>query len=118
MLQERLEQIEARKKEMRSLLDVEGTDLKVLNDELDTLKTEEKEIRQKIKLAEELKEDPKNIIVEERSEKKVENINILSTAEYRSGYLKNLMGKKAFFLKVYNNKNGFKIPIQWKTLKN
>ena len=46
------------------------------NDELDTLKTEEKEIRQKIKLAEELKEDPKNIIVEERSEKKVENINI------------------------------------------
>ena len=94
MLQERLAQIEARKKEMRSLLDVEGTDLKVLNDELDTLKTEEKEIRQKIKLAEELKEDPKNIIVEERSEKKVENINILSTAEYRSGYLKNLMGQK------------------------
>lgn len=93
MLKERLAQIEARKKEMRSLLDVEGTDLKALNDELDTLKAEEKELRQKIKLAEDLKEDPKNIAIEERNDKKMEN-NILESAEYRSAYLKNLMGQK------------------------
>ena len=40
MLQDRLKEIGARKQEMRSLLDVEGTDLKELDEELQKLEVE------------------------------------------------------------------------------
>ena len=47
MLEKRLEQIQARKKEMRGLVDVEGTDLKGLETELEALNQEEQELRNK-----------------------------------------------------------------------
>ena len=53
-INERMQQIQKRKQEMRNLLDVEGTDLKALETELDILLIEEKELREKIKRAEAL----------------------------------------------------------------
>ena len=57
MLEKRLEQIQARKKEMRGLVDIEGTDLKGLETELEALNQEEQELRNKINLAKELEHD-------------------------------------------------------------
>lgn len=91
MLKKRLAEIEARKKEMRSLLEVEGTDLKELDVEAEKLNAEEKELRIKIEMAEKL--EPKaEIIIEEKGEKRME-FNVESM-EYRNAYLKNLMGQK------------------------
>lgn len=94
MLQDRLKEIEARKTEMRSLVDAEGTDLKALETELEALKTEETELRDKINLAEKLKND--TVKVEERKEdEKMENkVFTVESPEYRSGFLKELMGQK------------------------
>lgn len=91
MLKQRLAEIEARKKEMRSLLDVEGTDLKELDTELEKLNAEEKELRSKIEMAEKL-EQKAEVIIDEKGEKRME-YNVESI-EYRNAYLKNLMGKK------------------------
>lgn len=91
MLEKRLKQIQARKKEMRSLVDAEGTDLKALETELDDLNKEEQELRNKINLARELENDAKEI--EDKKEKRNMNFTVESK-EYRNAFLKELMGKK------------------------
>lgn len=94
MLQERLSEIQARKLEMRGLIDVDGADLKALDAELDQLKLEEKELRSKIELAEKMKND--TIILEERKvdTNMEERVYTVESAEYRAGFLKDLMGQK------------------------
>lgn len=94
MLNQRLEEINARKVEMRSLIDAEGTDLNALNEELEQLKKEEAELRNKVNLAEKMKKD--TIIVEERKEEvKMENkVFTVESQEYRNAFLKDLMGQK------------------------
>lgn len=94
MLQKRLDEINARKIEMRGLIDAEGTDLKALNEELEALKTEETELRSKIELAEKMKTE--TIKVEERKveTKMEEKLFTVESQEYRSAYLKELMGQK------------------------
>lgn len=91
MLEKRLEQIQARKKEMRGLVDVEGTDLKGLETELEALNQEEQELRNKINLAKELEHDAEEI--EDKKERRNMNFTIESK-EYRNAFLKELMGKK------------------------
>ena len=94
MLNQRLEEINARKAEMRSLIDAEGTDLNALNEELEQLKKEEAELREKVNLAEKMKAD--TIVVEERKDdKKMENkVFTVESQEYRNAFLKDLMGQK------------------------
>lgn len=91
MLEKRLKQIQARKKEMRSLVDAEGTDLKALETELDDLNKEEQELRNKINLAKELESDAKEI--EDKKENRNMNFTV-DSKEYRNAFLKELMGKK------------------------
>lgn len=90
MLEKRLQQIQARKKEMRGLLDKDGADLKALEVELDTLNKEEKELRNKIELANQLEVEAE---VVEEGEKRNMNYTV-GSKEYRSAFLKELMGKK------------------------
>ena len=91
MLEKRLAQIQARKKEMRALLDKDGADLKALEVELDTLNKEEQELRNKINLANQLEDEAEEII--EKGEKRNMNYTVESK-EYRNAFLKELMGKK------------------------
>lgn len=91
MLEKRLQQIQARKKEMRGLLDKDGADLKAIEVELDTLNKEEKELRNKIELANQLEVEAEK--VEEEGEKRNMNYTV-GSKEYRSAFLKELMGKK------------------------
>lgn len=91
MLEKRLEQIQARKKEMRGLVDVEGTDLKALETELDALNKEEQEVRNKIELAKQLENNAEEL----QGKKENRNMNFtVESKEYRSAFLKELMGKK------------------------
>ena len=62
MLQKKLQQIQARKKEMRGLLDTDGADLKALEVELDTLNKEEQELINKINLANKLEDEAEEIV--------------------------------------------------------
>lgn len=91
MLEKRLEQIQARKLEMRSLVDAEGADIKALNAELEELKKEEQELRSKIQLAKEL--EPKAEEIKEKGEKRNMEFTV-DSIEYRNAFLKELMGQK------------------------
>lgn len=90
MLEKRLQQIQARKKEMRGLLDKDGVDLNALEVELDNLNKEEQELRNKINLANQLEDEAEEII--EKGKKRNMNFTV-DSKEYRSAFLKELMGK-------------------------
>ena len=109
-MEQRLQEIEVRKSEIRTSLDVEGVDLKALNEEIDTLNAEAEELRGKIKdlevQAEAEKELRQNILKgtaevrtiekskEERGLIMQTREEILSSKEYRNLWLKKLQGSE------------------------
>lgn len=97
---DRLKEIESRKTDIKalvkSLTDIE--EVRKLNEEVDRLLIEEKDLKEKIerkKLADDINDGnvtAKNIVLKE--EKKMEKKYGIETEEYRSIYLRNLMGKE------------------------
>ena len=94
----RLEEIEARKVEIKSEIEAteDETKLEELNSEVDALKEEEKSIKEQQETEKELKSLEKNITKAnkiEREEKKMEEKRYdLSSKEYRSAWAKKVMG--------------------------
>lgn len=98
----RLQEIEARKQEIRALLESEeqeDVDLDELEQELRALDEEKEKLEKRAKIAASIQSgsvDATPLIkpqTEERSFEGMERDEILSTPEYRSGYLKRLQGK-------------------------
>lgn len=123
-MKSRLQEIETRKREIKDSLenleDVE--EIRKLNDEVDVLNAEEKEIKE----AEERKNIAENIAkgninarkIEKEEEIEMENKFDLSSNEYRNAYLKNLMGKeltveeRAVITSTTENSAGNAIPTE------
>lgn len=103
MFEKRLQEIEARKLEIRKLLesDDKNVDLKTLEEELRTLETEKQDIEKRKTLADSIqagtvqtKTIDKFQISEQRNLEDMERDTIFSIPEYRSAYLKRLQGKE------------------------
>lgn len=94
MLYKKLREIEARKAELRAKVDVEGADLKALNAESEELLKEEMELRSKIEMAEKLKPSSVGPEVRGGSQMEKEKIFTIESPEYRTAWLKNLMGQR------------------------
>lgn len=92
MLEERLNEILARKVELRNQLTVEGSNISEIKVETDSLIAEEEEIRKKIKLAADLEGSANEL--NERGGNNMEKVYTRSSEEYRNGFLKGLMGVK------------------------
>lgn len=95
----RLLEIQKRKAELRnSLNSLAGEELDKAIAEVDALKTEEDDINKRLKLAEDVEKRGNAIITPAEKEKNTEERqftpeNVISSPEYRSGYLKHLQGK-------------------------
>jgi HK97 family phage major capsid protein len=95
----RLQEIEARKLEIRGLLEGDQeVDLEALDTELRTLESEKQEIEQRAALAQGIQAGtvPATQIEAPKEERKMEVMTkeeLLASAEYRSGYFKLLQGK-------------------------
>jgi len=98
----RLKEIEERKLEIRKLLEQENADIDLdkLEEELRNLEKEEKDIKRRQQIADGIQagtiaanqiKQPKT---EERTFEGMERDEILSTPEYRSAYLKRLLGRE------------------------
>ena len=90
----RLQEIEARKAEIRSLLQSDNeVDLDALKNELDSLSSEQRSIKERHELANSIqvgKIVARGLDPDEDEPKE----DVADSAEYRSAYLKNLMGKE------------------------
>lgn len=98
-MDERLKQIEARKSEIKSLLETlkDVEEVRKLNEEVDALNTEEKELKEEKERdsqAKELEEDSSEAKeIEKEEERKMEKKKFdLSSQEYRSAWAKKMMG--------------------------
>ena len=97
----RLAEIEARKLEIRELLssDTQEIDIEAIDVELRSLETEKSELEQRAKLAEQINigEIAATPIIkpqtEERGVQSMDRETLLASAEYRTAFFKNLMGK-------------------------
>ena len=96
----RLHEIEARKLEIRDMLSSDADmDLEVIETEMRALETEKAEIEKRQSLAQQINvgqvEATPSIKpqTEERGVEKMEREQLLASAEYRSAFFKNLMGK-------------------------
>ena len=91
----RLQEIEARKAEIRSLL--QGTsevDLNALKSELELLSIEKSNIEERKMLADSIQVNEINVRSIEPKEDTPEDEDVVGSKEYRSAWLKNLMGKE------------------------
>ena len=94
-IEKRLAEIKDRKVEIRELIQKPDADLEAIKKELEDLETEERGLNEKLEIAAKYDELPGKVIEkEERNEKTVEIINVLASAEYRSGFLKKMMGRE------------------------
>lgn len=95
MIEKRLKEINERKLELRNQIDLEGTDLEAINNEVNTLIEEEKELRKKAEIAKNLECTAVPQKEAEGEKRSMENqVFTLKSPEYRNAWLKNLMGKK------------------------
>lgn len=119
----RIAEIEARKLEIRSVLESgEPADLEALGQELTALEDEFKDLEKRKKLASQINAGvvPAQIIPQEEERgavKMAEVLDIRSTPEYRSAYLKNLQGKELNdvekrALTTASNSAGAAVPTQ------
>jgi HK97 family phage major capsid protein len=100
----RLNEIEKRLSAIKAEIDVDGADLDVLEAEITSLKEERKGILDKVEKRKALLEDVANMpnvevikdFKPEMEERKMEftNENVLSTTEYRNGFLKRLQNQE------------------------
>ena len=89
----RLQEIEARKAEIRSLLQSDNeVDLDALKTELESLSSEARSIEERKILADSIKTGKISVRHYEPEEEEPEE-DVVSSEEYRSAYFKNLMGK-------------------------
>lgn len=101
MIKKRLKEIEARKLEIRKLLEKDNEDLNLdeLQEELRTLDEEKQKLEKRAQIAKDIQAgniDANPIAkpqVKKRTFEGMERDEILDTPEYRSGYLKRLQGK-------------------------
>lgn len=102
-IEKRLQEIEARKKEIRTLLEQDGDDnlnLEELEQELRSLDEEKEKLEKRAQIAAGIHagDIPANPIpkpgVQKRNFEGMERDEILATPEYRSAYLKQLQGKQ------------------------
>jgi HK97 family phage major capsid protein len=91
-MQNRLREINERKVEIRSLIELPDSDLSIFKSELETIAIEETELRAKLETISNISiSDLKVIEKPTQNIEKKENRNMIETKEYRSAYLRNLM---------------------------
>jgi len=97
-----LQEIEKRMAEIKKEIDEKG-DIEVLEKEVDDLSEQRKQLKEQAEkrrnILDKVAKEEKGEVIEEKKEerkdkKMTEEKNILETAEYRSAFLKKLMGKK------------------------
>lgn len=94
-IEKRLKEIEDRKEEIRKMLDGdEEVDLDALEQELDSLNAEEKELRSKQEVAQKINEGATVRKIKEMGVEQVSYEDVRSTEEYRSAFMKRLLGLK------------------------